>query len=39
MRAEDITVELNISTPLLAGFPLLPVVDFIDVVRRRAGSA
>ena len=29
MRAEDITVELNISTPLLAGFPLLPVIDWV----------
>ncbi len=30
MRAEDITVELNISTPLLGGFPLLPVIDWVD---------
>ena len=30
MRAEQITVELNISTPLLAGFPLLPVIDWVD---------
>jgi Ca2+-binding RTX toxin-like protein len=28
MRAEDLTLELNISTPLVSGFPLLPVVDF-----------
>ena len=29
VRAEQLTVELNISTPLLSGFPILPVVDFL----------
>jgi Ca2+-binding RTX toxin-like protein len=30
MRAENLIVELNISTPLLGGFPLLPVIDWVD---------
>ncbi|HEX7167002.1 MAG TPA: Calx-beta domain-containing protein [Acidimicrobiales bacterium] len=28
-RAQDLLLEVNLSTPLVSGFPILPVVDFI----------